>query len=100
MMYAADPRVLWELTAYELEELAEAGEARRAAAAREYEQLAYNIGALVLAAVNAPQRYPKSCAEAFGRNRAPAADGGKAAFMCAAERINRRFADRGEQNDS
>lgn len=99
-MYAADPRLLWELTAYELEELAAIGEGRRAAAAREYEQLAYNIGALVLTALNTPQRYPKSCAEAFGRSPEPPADGGKAAFMRAAERINRRFADREEQNDS
>lgn len=88
--------MLWELTAYETEEIIAAGEKRRAAEARSSEMLAYNIGILVLAAVNAPARYPKSPEEAFGRRPAPAPDGGKADFMRIAERLNRRFEKKGE----
>ncbi len=93
-------RVLWELTAYETEELIAAGDRRGNAAARESEMLAYNIGALVLTAVNAPSRYPKSPEAAFGKGSEPAEDGGKAAFMRIAGQLNRRIADRGNRNDS
>jgi hypothetical protein len=53
--------------------------------------LAYNIGLLVLAAVNSPSKYPRTPAEAFGSRPAPAPDGGKADFMRIAEQLNRRF---------
>ena len=98
--FIAEPRVLWDMTAAEISELISAGEERRAAAARENELLAYNIGALVLTAFNAPSRYPKSPEAAFGRRPVPPADGGKAAFMRAAGQFNRRFADRRSVNDS
>ena len=86
--------MLWDMTAYELDEVISAGRKRDAAMARENELLAYNIGALVLTAVNAPSKYPRSVDAAFGRRPAQAADGGKAGFMLIAEQLNRRFADR------
>lgn len=92
-----DIRVLWELTARETEELIAAGRKREAAAARENELLAYNIGALVLTAFNAPSKYPRSPDAAFGRRAVQSPDGGKAVFMSIAKQLNRRFADRGEQ---
>gem|GEM_PF-1549594 len=100
MPYVSDIRVLWELTAYETEEIIKAGRKREAAGIRENELLAYNTGALVLTAVNAPAKYPKSPDAAFGRRPAPAADGGKSGFMSIAKQFNRRFADRGKRNDS
>lgn len=93
----SDIRLLWELTAYETEELIAAGRKRDAAAVRENELLAYNIGALVLTAVNAPQKFPRSPDAAFGRRPAPPPDGGKSDFLRIAGQLNRRFAERGEQ---
>lgn len=84
---------MWELTAYELGEIIEAGKRRAADAARENELLSFNIGALVLAAFNAPQRFPQTPDAAFGRRTAPA-DGGKADMMRMAEQINKRLAAR------
>ncbi len=98
--YVSDVRTLWELTAYETEELIRAGRKREAARARENELLAYNIGALVMTAFNAPSKYPRSPDAAFGRKHSPASDGGKADFMSIAKQLNRRFADRGNVNDS
>ena len=60
-------------------------------AVRQNELTAFNIGALVLAAVNAPGRFPKTPEEAFGRRPAPPPDGGKSSFMAAAEQINKRL---------
>ena len=90
----SDIRVLWELTAYETEEIISAGRIREAARARENEMLAYNIGALVLTAFNAPSRYPRSPEAAFGRSSVPAADGGKSGFMGIAKQLNKRLAAR------
>ncbi len=84
---------MWELTAYELGEMIEAGKRRAADAARGYELLSFNIGALVLAAFNAPQRFPQTPDAAFGRRSVPA-DGGKADMMHIAGQINKRLADR------
>ena len=82
------------MTATELEETIAAGRKRDAERARENELLAYNIGALVLTAVNAPSKYPGTVNAAFGRRPPSAPDGGKASFMHIAEQLNRRFADR------
>ena len=82
--------MLWELTANELDEIIEAGRRKAAAKAAENELLAFNIGALVLAAFNAPSRFPQTPAAAFGR-KTPVQDGGKASFMQIAEQLNRKF---------
>ena len=68
--------------------------------ARENELLAFNIGALVLAAFNAPQRFPADPDSAFGH--ASRDDGGKSAFMAVADRVNGRFGTYGKgiSNDS
>ncbi|MBQ7834990.1 MAG: hypothetical protein IJ385_04340 [Ruminiclostridium sp.] len=63
--------MLWELTAEEIWELIKARGARERECLedlyRRNELLAFNIGALCRTAVNAPQQYPKSVSEAFGR---------------------------------
>ncbi len=89
---------MWELTAYELGEIIEAGKRRAADSARENELLSFNIGALVLAAFNAPQRFPRTPDAAFSRKTAPA-DGGKADMIAIAEQINKRITalQKGEQ---
>lgn len=91
LLYTSDVRGLWELTAAELDAVIGAGRRRDAMTARQNELLAFNTAALVLAAFNAPKRFPKTPDEAFGRRPEPPADGGKSAFMAAAEQINKRF---------
>ncbi len=87
------------MTAYELDDFIMAGRRRDCKNARSLELLAFNIGALVLAAVNAPGKFPRSPDEAFGREkRGERADGGKADMMAIAEQINRRLQRR--KNDS
>lgn len=102
LRYTHDISGLWELTAAELDELIAAGRDARAGEIRENELLAFNIGALVLAAFNAPQRFPKTPEAAFGRKAEMPADGGKSEFMKIAGRLNRRLSERiGEsENDS
>ncbi|MBQ8904116.1 MAG: hypothetical protein IJY73_07520 [Oscillospiraceae bacterium] len=67
--FIADPRILWELTAEEIWELIQAHSAREKKCLedsyRRNELLAFNIGALCRTAVNAPEQFPKSPAEAF-----------------------------------
>ncbi|MBQ3842139.1 MAG: hypothetical protein II820_05570 [Ruminiclostridium sp.] len=89
---------MWELTAAELDELIAAGRAARADEIRENELLAFNIGALVLAAFNAPQRFPKTPDAAFGRKPEMPADGGKSSFAEIAARLNKRLAERTGEN--
>ena len=91
-LYADNPRSTWDMTGYELDELIDAGRRRKAEAAAENELLAFNIGALVLAAFNAPQRFPKTPGAAFGRKPPAPADGGKSDFMRIAEQLNGRLA--------
>ncbi len=81
------------MTAYELDDLIEAGKRRAADAVREKELLAFNIGALVLTAFNAPQRFPVTPDDAFGRKRVRA-DGGRADFMEIAKQLNARIAEK------
>ena len=102
LRYTRDISGLWELTAAELDELITAGRAARTDEARENELLAFNIGALVLAAFNAPQRFPKTPDAAFGRKAAMPEDGGKSDFMKIAVRLNKRLSEQtGEsENDS
>ena len=78
------------MTAYVLSEVISAGRRNAASRARENELLAFNIGALVLAAFNAPSRFPHTPADAFGRKDTPR-DGGKAGFMSIAGQLNRKF---------
>lgn len=88
------------MTAYELEETIAAGRKRDADKAARDELLAFNIGALVLAAFNAPQRFPKTPDAAFGRRPDIPADGGKSGFMAVAEQLNMRLRRRtGDNND-
>ena len=94
-----DIRGLWELTAAELDGIITAGRRRNAETARQNELLAFNTAALVLAAFNAPKRFPKTPDEAFGRRPAPPADGGKSAFMAVAEQINRRLKQRTKEQE-
>ena len=101
LRYTSDVTGLWELTAAELDELIAAGRAAEADEARERELLAFNIGALVLAAFNAPQRFPKNPDAAFGRKTGAPADGGKSAFAEIAARFNKRLSEQtGENYDS
>lgn len=86
-----DIRGSWQLTAHELEELITAGRSERAARAAEDEILAFNIGALVLSAFNAPDRFPRTPAAAFGKRKPAPADGGKQVFAQIAEQFNKRF---------
>ncbi len=78
------------MTAAELDMQIRAGRKRETAAAAENERLAFNIGALVLAAFNAPRRFPRTPDAAFGRMTAPA-DGGRSDFECIAKQLNERF---------
>ena len=54
------------------------------------EILAFNIGALVLCAFNAPGRFPKSPAEAFKREASADWRAQKQAFLEIAKQLNRR----------
>ena len=94
MIYRPEPRALWDMTAFEFDSVIAAGRRKRQEEARALETLAFNIGALVLTAVNAPGRFPKTPDEAFGRKRGSSPDGGKADMMLIAEQINRRIRDR------
>ncbi|MBP3855449.1 MAG: hypothetical protein IK990_07565 [Ruminiclostridium sp.] len=85
------------MTAAEMDELVDAGKRREAAAVRKNELLAFNTGALVLAAFNAPRRFPRTPDEAFGRMPAPPADGGKSSFMRIAEQLNGRLRNTGDK---
>ena len=92
---------MWDMTAFELEDTVAAGRRRDAENAYRDELLAFNIGALVLAAFNAPQRFPKTPAAAFGRKNDAPADGGKSSFMMIAEQLNGKLARRtGDNNDN
>ena len=86
------------MTAYELEDVIRAGRRRDREYARTLETLAFNIGALVLTAVNAPGRFPKTPDAAFSREIKSPADGGKADMAAIAQQINRRLQRR--KNDS
>ena len=65
-----DPRILWELTAEEIWELIQAKRVFYKKCLedsyRRNELLAFNTGALCRTAVNAPEQFPKTPAEAFG----------------------------------
>lgn len=67
--FIADPLVLWKLTAWEIWEMIQVQSALRNRCLedsyRRNELLAFNIGALCRTAVNVPEQYPKSPAEAF-----------------------------------
>lgn len=91
LLYTSDARGLWNLTASELDAIIGAGRRKDALTARQNELLAFNTAALVLAAFNAPKRFPRTPDEAFGRVPEPPADGGKSAFMAVAEQINKRL---------
>lgn len=54
------------------------------------EILAFNIGALVLCAFNAPHRFPKSPAEAFRKETSADWRAQKQAFLEIAKQLNRR----------
>lgn len=93
LMYLPDVNALWQFTADELCRIADAGRRRlremHERRVRENELLAFNIGALVLTAFNAPQRFPQDPDRAFGhKTRSMHNDGGKSAFMAVADRIN------------
>ncbi|MBO6230905.1 MAG: hypothetical protein J6O50_10095 [Ruminiclostridium sp.] len=92
-------RGLWDLTAYELEEIISAGRKNDERDAKRDELLAFNIGALVLAAFNAPRRFPKTPEAAFGRKAIPR-DGGKSSFMALAEQINKRLERRKKEQEN
>lgn len=68
--YTDNPKTLWELTPWEIWEFAEVRSALKRKSLedlyRRNELLAFNIGALCRTAVNAPEQFPKSPAEAFG----------------------------------
>lgn len=81
------------MTARELDEQIYAGRKREETYAYENERLAFNIGALVLAAFNAPRKFPRTPDEAFGRY-APPADGGKSELMLIARQLNERLRNR------
>lgn len=70
LVFIADPRILWELTAGEIWELIQERSAfyRKCLedSYRRNELLAFNTGALCRTAVNAPEQFPRSPAEAFG----------------------------------
>ncbi len=85
------------MTASELDMLINAG--RRAGNIRilENELLAYNIGALVLTAFNAPMKYPATPSEAFGRSPSVPSDGGAEDFMKIAAQLNGRLKFRQEK---
>ena len=92
---------MWQLTAAELDEIIEAGRTAKACEIRENELLAFNIGALVLAAFNAPRRFPETPDAAFGRKAPMPPDGGKEDFMKIAVQLNKRLSERsGETYDS
>lgn len=88
---------MWDMTAGELDEQICAGRKRDETYAAENERLAFNIGALVLAAFNAPRKFPRTPDEAFGRYTAPA-DGGKSELMCIARQLNERLRNRTGEN--
>ncbi|MBQ9383549.1 MAG: hypothetical protein IJT87_04880 [Ruminiclostridium sp.] len=94
MIYRPEPSALWSMTAYELDDIIRAGRRRQRDDAASLETLAFNIGALVLTAVNAPRRFPKTPEEAFGGKRSVSPDGGKADMLLIAEQINRRLRDK------
>ncbi|MBR5088925.1 MAG: hypothetical protein IK093_05815 [Ruminiclostridium sp.] len=79
------------MTAAELDEVIAAGRKRAERRARSDELLAFNIGALVLTAFNAPGRYPKTPESAFGRKPAAPADGGRRDFAEIARQLNARL---------
>ncbi|MGN0657904.1 MAG: hypothetical protein ACI4KR_14040 [Ruminiclostridium sp.] len=60
------------------------------------EILAFNIGALVLCAFNAPRRFPKSPTEAFKKETSADWRAQKQAFLEIARQINKR---RDNEND-
>ncbi|MGN0577287.1 MAG: hypothetical protein ACI4J4_01570 [Ruminiclostridium sp.] len=88
------------ITASEAEELIAAQRAaeekRLADLYKANEILAFNIGALALCAFNAPQRFPKSPAEAFKKEASADWRAQKQAFLEIAKQINKR---RDNEND-
>lgn len=68
--FVADPRILRELTAGEIWEMIQVHSAFNRKCLedsyRRNELLAFNIGALCRTAVNAPEQFPHTPAEAFG----------------------------------
>ena len=72
LRYTDNPKVLWGLTAWEIWELIGVRDALNRESLEDFyrrnELLAFNIGALCRTAVNAPEQFPKTPAEAFGRN--------------------------------
>ena len=92
MPYICDIRELRNMTAYEISDVIAAGKQREIRRARENELLAFNIAALVLTAFNAPMMFPSDPDSAFRhKRRVIPEDGGKAAFMALADRINGRY---------
>lgn len=62
------------------------------------EILAFNIGALVLTAVNAPSKFPKSPEEAFISHEKRDWKAEKADFSIIAQRHNERYMNKGDKN--
>ncbi len=88
------------MTACEISDAIQAGKQRELLALRRNELLAFNTAALVLTAFNAPQIFPSDPDIAFGHERRSISpDGGKAAFMALADRINVRRT-KGDHHDS
>ena len=85
------------MTAAELDMLIDAGRRRKNGRILENELLAYNIGALVLTAFNAPMKYPATPAQAFGRSPSLPSDGGVSDFMKIAQQLNGRMRSRQEK---
>lgn len=67
--FIADPCVVWRLTASELWDMIQVQSALKNKCLEDFyrrnELLAFNIGALCRTAVNAPEQFPKTPAEAF-----------------------------------
>ena len=62
------------------------------------EILAFNIGALVLTAVNAPSKFPKSPEDAFIYQGKRDWRAEKADFSIIAQRYNERYMNKGDKN--